>query len=1191
MNARVRAIAGLELAHCARRPLYWFWILLVGITLFGLSTGSARIQTGDSDVGGTKAWITSEFAQAQALSAIVALFYTFFVAIAAGMSILRDDELRVSELLHATPLRPREYVLGRFLAALLSFLAVLALHVGLAVFFNHVLNGPEAAEYVGPLVPSAYLRPALLIALPTIVFVAGGAFWVGERGRKPILVFVLPVALLLGCAFFLWTFTPTWLDPRIDRALMLVDPSGLRWLERTWLTVDRGVDFYNSAPVGYDLPFLGSRLLFLGLGLVAVRSAALHFERTLRGGDLGARRQAGGRPAPARTRPSIVPEPLALLSMHSRAPGFVAGTLAVARAELRELRSQPGLYLFAPLILLQVVTSSMTALGAFDTPLLATPGTLATSSLGLLTTLLCLLLLFYVVESLRREEGTRLAPILHATSVRSTSLVAGKAVANSLVAVVILAVALCAQGLVVLLQGRVRFELLPFLIVWGLLLVPTLLFWSSYVSLAYALTRSRYTTYALGLSLLVLTGLQLTLGEMDWLLNWPLYGALRWSDMGIFELDRSSLVLNRALVLSLALLLGFLAVRLFPRRGLDATRTLLRLRPGALARAGLALSPLALPPLALGIALGVGIRNGWQGEARKEEAKDYWRKNVATWLDAPVPDLSRVDLRLALEPVRRHLRVEGVYELVNRNEQPLAAIPLTGGLHWREISWTLAGEPYEPEDRKRLYVFRPSAPLAPGQSVEIGFRFEGEFPEGATRNGGGAGEFVLPSGVVLTSFSPSFTPVIGFVEGLGIDEDNRHDAREYPDDFHAGLTPSAFGAGAPYPVRVRIDAPEEYRMCSVGTLVSEEVADGRRSVVWETEHPVRFFNVIGGRWAERRGEGTLIQHHPAHDYNVDEMIVALDAARRHYGEWFGPFPWKELRLSEFPALADYAQGFPTNITFSESIGFLTRSDARTNLAFLVVAHEAAHQWWGNLLVPGRGPGGNVLSEGMAHFSTILLFDAVHGPEQRIEFARRIEESYAEGRQVDSERPLVKIDGSRAGDGTVIYDKGGWVFWMLLGELGRERALEGLRTFIERYRESRDHPVLQDFVAHMRAFASDLEAYDAFVAQWFFDVVLPRYEILSAERTTTEGGHELRARLRNTGTGRAWVELAALRGERFPSEDDDGAEPYREARERALLGPGEEAELLFRTDFEPTQLVVDPDALVLQADRKHARREL
>ena len=61
--------------------------------------------------------------------------------------------------------------------------------------------------------------PALVFSVPTIVFLAGLAFAVGEWSRRPILVFVLPVAVVLVDGFFLWEWSPNWLDPRINRLL------------------------------------------------------------------------------------------------------------------------------------------------------------------------------------------------------------------------------------------------------------------------------------------------------------------------------------------------------------------------------------------------------------------------------------------------------------------------------------------------------------------------------------------------------------------------------------------------------------------------------------------------------------------------------------------------------------------------------------------------------------------------------------------------------------------------------------------------------------------------------------------------------------------------------------------------------------------------------------------------------------
>ncbi len=118
---------------------------------------------------------------------------------------------------------------------------------------------------------------------------------------------------------------------------------------------------------------------------------------------------------------------------------------------------------------------------------------------------------------------------------------------------------------------------------------------------------------------------------------------------------------------------------------------------------------------------------------------------------------------------------------------------------------------------------------------------------------------------------------------------------------------------------------------------------------------------------------------------------------------------------------------------------------------------------------------------------------------RIAFARFIESSYTENRRVDAEVPIVWLDGSRDGEKAVMYDRGGWVAWMMLNELGRERMFDGLRAFASRYHGNPDHPVLFDFVEHMRGYAADVDSYDDFVSQWYRDVVVPEYVLEDVER--------------------------------------------------------------------------------------------
>ncbi len=195
--------------------------------------------------------------------------------------------------------------------------------------------------------------------------------------------------------------------------------------------------------------------------------------------------------------------------MTTSRPGLIAGAWQVARVELAELRSSPGLYIFIPLILLQTIGTSLVAVGALDTPLLLTPGTFVVSSMGTLATCVCLLLLFYAVESLERERSTRLAAIAYATPIRTGSLLLGKSVALATVALTIAAATALGGVIVLLIQQKVGVELRPFLLVWGLLLMPTVLVWIGLVMAVHAITQSRYTTYAVGLAVLWFTGYRL----------------------------------------------------------------------------------------------------------------------------------------------------------------------------------------------------------------------------------------------------------------------------------------------------------------------------------------------------------------------------------------------------------------------------------------------------------------------------------------------------------------------------------------------------------------------------------------------------------------------------------------------------------------------------------------------------------
>ena len=1216
---RLRALVGLETAFQVTRPLYYIWVALMCLIAYmNTEGGLSLLASGDSATGGKQAVVTSEFAFAAMLAFLLLVLCPFFYGIPAGLSVIRDDEERVAEILNATALRPGQYVWGKFAGVLLAGLSALGLCALAAIFFNHVLPNDAAEEFRGDFLLANYVRPVLFLGVPLLVSLGGLAFAVGAITRQSILTFLLPIAFIIASSVLSAWGSGQSLSPDEREMLVSLEPSGFAWLTQTYTKVDRGSDYYNTQAVGYTATFLLGRAALMALGLGAVFAAHRYRLDTVR--KPSPQRRAAPATAqqptwaltpyppapdisafppvtPAAVRPQASSAPLAALQMRSRPPGLWSGALAIARAEVAELLRKPGLYLALLLLLLYAIANQSDKTGMFGTKLLLTPGILAMTEHGAVVVAVTLLTLFYAVESLERDRTSGFTAIEYALPIRSGSILIGKWLALSIVgASVTLTLLLVCLAAAARQEPPVPLSLTPFALLWGLLLIPAFAMWTMYLFAVYAVTgHNRYATYGLGLATLFYFVTEP--GLLTYFSNPFLMGAVHWSDLSVLEADRKILAVSRVFVLGLALLYAAVAARQFRRRDRDVARTVGRLRPATQMRLALALVPFLVVPVVFGYWTRRLISTGAQGAAAEEQAKDYWRKNVATYQDAPVPGIQNVDMALDLWPEKRAYSGKGTMTLVNHRDEPISRIPMTPGFHWENVRWTVSGEEATPEERSGLDVLYLDSPLEPGETVDIGFSYDAPDP-GATRNGGVGMEFLLPSAVVLTSFTESFVPYVGFLEGVGVDEDNRSDPPDREADYHTRRLGALFGSRTPMGVRLNVTGPRDWTLNGVGVRVSDTVKGDRRTVIWEARRdpraaPVRAFNVVGGpNLTVKKGKhGTAVYYHPAHGHNAAEMAGALDDARRHYSRWFGPYPWPELKLTEFPAMAGYAQGFPTNITFSESMGFLNAENPRGGTAYIVTAHEAAHQWWGNLLMPGDGPGGNVLSEGLAHFATMLLLDTVKGDAARRSFLRYNEKEYLENRSEDSEIALSRLTGRKEGDTTVTYERGGWVFAMLSENvMGRQNMLAGLREFVRKYGGATDdYPLLPDLMATLRPHAPDKAVFDAFVEEWVDGTALPSFRVADARRASRKvkaagrKGKEktlttVTFRVTNVGTGGKMPVSVALK-------DESGVIL---ASARVTVPAGEKGvACTLRSEQEPAWIEVDPGVRVLQAGRDRA----
>jgi len=96
-----------------------------------------------------------------------------------------------------------------------------------------------------------------------------------------------------------------------------------------------------------------------------------------------------------------------------------------------------------------------------------------------------------------------------------------------------------------------------------------------------------------------------------------------------------------------------------------------------------------------------------------------------------------------------------------------------------------------------------------------------------------------------------------------------------------------------------------------GYEVSDVIKNGRRTVRFVTESPIlNFLSVQSGRYVEarrmHRGVEMVGYHHPGHERNVPTMLDALAATLDYATAELSPYQFRQARIVEFPAYADFA---------------------------------------------------------------------------------------------------------------------------------------------------------------------------------------------------------------------------------------------------------------------------------------------
>jgi aminopeptidase N len=252
-----------------------------------------------------------------------------------------------------------------------------------------------------------------------------------------------------------------------------------------------------------------------------------------------------------------------------------------------------------------------------------------------------------------------------------------------------------------------------------------------------------------------------------------------------------------------------------------------------------------------------------------------------------------------------------------------------------------------------------------------------------------------------------------------------------------------------------IIAPSKYQVAANGLLLEEtDLGSGRRRTHWKQSVPIAsWLNAIAvAPFAARTFgsvKGIALQSWvfpQDRDNGITTFEVPVRQAIEFFDEKIGPYPYEKLGNVQAAGLGGGTE--------HASIIFYGENSVTARPATNLVAHEIAHQWFGNSVTESDWD--DVwLSEGFATYFTHLFVEHYSGREA---FVAGLKRSLNTVFTTEQRLPGKAIIHNNLADmsqvlNQLVYQKAGWVLHMLRERIGTETFWKGMRNYYQQYRES------------------------------------------------------------------------------------------------------------------------------------------
>ena len=395
--------------------------------------------------------------------------------------------------------------------------------------------------------------------------------------------------------------------------------------------------------------------------------------------------------------------------------------------------------------------------------------------------------------------------------------------------------------------------------------------------------------------------------------------------------------------------------------------------------------------------------------------------------------------------------------------------------------------------------------------------------------------------------------------------------------------------------------PKKFRIASAGARTSETLDPEDKDTIiskYMMDLPVAFVTFALGpfkrhnesiKWESGRAPIPLEFNSVAGDIlpiKEDFIMAELSNSVRYFTVLFGQYPYPTFGAAFHPF--GFGQGIATML-------MIPPTDRASKHTYRFIAHETAHQWWGNI-VSWRSYRDQWLSEGFAEYSGILYTGLRDSQGAKNELLDRLRSSLknppytttgiGKGRLVDV-GPIIlghrlSTEKTQNAYGTLIYNKGALVLRMLHfmftdPNTGNDKAFFTMMTdFVERHRNS--NASSDDF----RAVANEHFASSPIAQRWGMKHL--NWLFSQAVYQTAYPSYEMRYKIEDQPDGKALVTGTIVQKDApdnwvmvLPVRFSFGDKQHASG---TVLVQGPSSPFSIRLPMRPKNVELDPDRFIL-----------